>query len=192
MKLHWVGEWKEGKSWNNPMESEGWAFLWVRVHGEGGRADKKEMLSSTGSEWVRQDRQAQQRLSMGPQGQGAKERNHHSQKKPFQWEQGWIHWKCLCVWDMHLPEGKSYWEEWPQWSSNAELPHNRHISCPHFLSTNPEQAHLHIHLTPLIPAENSVTSQFTKVFLHIRSTSLSKYLPHLGCISRNKRQSNEM
>lgn len=27
---HWVGEWKEGKSWNNSMKSEGWAFLWAR------------------------------------------------------------------------------------------------------------------------------------------------------------------
>lgn len=78
-----------------------------------------------------------------------KKRNHHSQNKPFQWEQGCFPWKFPCVWDMHLPEGESYWEERPQCSST---------SCPHFLSTNTEQAHLQIHLTPLTPVENSLTS----------------------------------
>lgn len=37
MELYWVGEWKEGKSWNNSMKSEGWEFQWARVHGEGAR-----------------------------------------------------------------------------------------------------------------------------------------------------------
>lgn len=127
MKLHWVGERKEGKSWNNSMKSEGWACLWARVHGEGGRAEKREMIS-TASERVRQDRQAQQRFSMETQGQGAKKRNHQSQKKPFQWEQGWVHWKFQCAWDLHLPEGKSYWEEQQCWATTLQ---------GHFLPTFP-------------------------------------------------------
>lgn len=121
MKLHWVGEWKEGKSWNNSMKSEGWAFLWARVHGEGGRAKREKF--STASERVRQDRQAQQRFSMETRGQGAKKgitrakTNHFSENRDGNFS---VPETCICLRVEVI--GKN---------SNAELPHYRDISCPH-------------------------------------------------------------
>lgn len=155
MKLPWVGEWKKGNPETIPWRARDEHF------------SEQEFMEKVAEQSRRRCCLLQQ--AMGETGQTnstdspwehkakvQKIPNHHSQNEPFQWEQGWMHWKFMFVWDMHLPEGKSYWEEWPQCSSSAELPHDRDISCPHFLPTNTDQAHTQIHLAPLIPAEKPI------------------------------------
>lgn len=192
MKLHWVGEWKEGKSWNNPMKSEGWALLWARVHGEGGRAENKKRccLLQQGNGWDTTDKHN----SNSPRDHKVKvqKKEPPQPKQAIPMRTGMISMEIsMCL--RHAPA-------WGQKLLGRMTPVQQQCwaatSQGHFLPTFPVHKHRASSFTNTFnPTDcswkfSNFFSQFTKVFLYIRSTSISKYLPHF--ISRNKRQGNEM